>query len=157
MSTVRLLSPSQNLVDTVMQVLQNGSATPDGLASSVVVFPGKRPAHVLRKRMAQNAGTAIIPPAVHSIDLFIDHLCREHLHLRGSAVDEYDAVAILFELHTRMRREEKIGGEHFTTLETFYPVGVKIFSELEELTIAGIAAERLTEMVRSVTLASAHA
>lgn len=157
MSTVRLLSPKQNLVTAVMEVLNREASGTSALASSAAVFPGKRPAHVLRKRMAVAAGTAILPPKVFSIDLFIDHLCKEHLNLRGTAVDEYDAVAILFDLHTQMREEEKIGREHFSTLETFYPVGVKIFSELEELTIAGIEPDRLAGMVRSVTLASAHA
>lgn len=157
MSTVRLLSPKQNLVTAVMNVLQREASGRAALASSAAVFPGKRPAHVLRKRMAAASGAAQFPPKVYSIDLFIDHLCKEHLQLRGTAVDEYDAVAILFDLHRQMREEEKIGREHFSTLETFYPVGVKIFSELEELTIAGIAPQRLSDMVGTVTLASAHA
>jgi hypothetical protein len=160
MSTVRLLSPALNLVDEVISELQSGraeSALPRDLSRSIVIFPGKRPAHVLRKKLARQIGSAFLPPKIESIDLFIDFLCREHFGMTSVTIDEFDAVALLFELHKGMQEDEKIGREHFSTLETFYPVGVKIYSELEELTIAAVAPQRLSQEVAGVTLASAHA
>jgi ATP-dependent helicase/nuclease subunit B len=160
MSIVRLLSPKLNLVREVIGSLYSDpvkKTLPNDLSRSIVVFPGKRPAHVLRKQLALQIGSAFIPPTTESIDLFIDFLCREHLGMNSVTIDEFDAVAILFELHKGMQEEEKIGREHFSTLETFYPVGVKIYSELEELSIAAVQPKRLSQAVASVTLASAHA
>jgi ATP-dependent helicase/nuclease subunit B len=153
MSTVRLISPAINLVEEVI-----GTLKPNGnnYSRTIVVFPGKRPAHVLRKKLAERIGSSFIPPKVFSIDVFIEFLCTEHLQIRTRPIEDLDAVAVLFELHQGMQEEEKIGREHFTTLERFYPVGVKIYSELEELMIASITPERLKGAVSSVTLASAN-
>ncbi|MFA6439613.1 MAG: PD-(D/E)XK nuclease family protein, partial [Bacteriovoracaceae bacterium] len=126
-------------------------------SNSIVVFPGKRPAHVLRKKLAEKIGSSFIPPKLFSIDVFIDFLCVTHLQLRAEPVSEFDAIAILFDLHKSLQEDEKIGKEHFSALETFYPVGVKIFSELEELMIASVSPKRLSQVVESVTLTSAHA
>jgi ATP-dependent helicase/nuclease subunit B len=156
MSTVRLLSPKINLVEEVVTLLGVSSEQKD-FSRSIVVFPGKRPAHVLRKKLAEKIGSSFIPPKLFSIDVFIDFLCVTHLQNRAEAVSEFDAIAILFELHKAMQEDEKIGKEHFSELETFYPVGVKIYSELEELMIASVSPKRLSEVVESVTLVSAHA
>ena len=176
MSTVRLLSPKINLVEEVVTLLgvsatltdasfprKRESSSVDSFAcgnndfsNNIVVFPGKRPAHVLRKKLAEKIGTSFIPPKLFSIDIFIDYLCKTYLQFRAETVSEFDAVAILFELHKAMQENEKIGREHFSELEAFYPVGVKIYSELEELKIASVSPKRLTEVIESVTLASAH-
>ena len=156
MSTIRLLSPKINLVEEVVTLLSVSFAQ-NNFSKSIIVFPGKRPAHVLRKKLAEKIGASFIPPKLFSIDIFIDYLCTTYLQFRAETVSEFDAVAILFELHKEMQEDEKIGKEHFSTLETFYPVGVKIFSELEELMIASVSPQRLLETVKSVTLTSAHA
>lgn len=156
MSTVRLLSPNIDLVEEVIKLLR-GIDNGKDFSNSTVVFPGKRPSHVLRKKLSGKIGSSFIPPKLFSIDIFIDYLCITHLNEDSKTIDEFDAVAILFDLHKAMNDSDKIGGEHFSTLETFYPVGVKIFSELEELTIASVSPKLLKESVVSVTLASAHA
>ncbi|MEW6062421.1 MAG: hypothetical protein AB1600_10835, partial [Bacteroidota bacterium] len=71
MNNVRLISPASSLLDEVMNSLQ-----PDGVdySATVVVFPGKRPAHVLRKKLADKLKTSFIPPKIFSIDIFIDYL-----------------------------------------------------------------------------------
>jgi ATP-dependent helicase/nuclease subunit B len=153
MNTVRLLSPSMNLTDVVADLV----GTTQNLSNSIVVFPGKRPAHVLRKRLSERIGSAFLPPHIFSIDLFVDFLHSIKFKSTLPAVNEFDAVAILFDLHTVMWGDVRIGGEHFASLETFYPVGVKIFSELEELTIAAVTPQQLRASVSSVTLSSAAA
>ncbi len=153
MSTVRLISPSMNLTDVVADLV----GTTTNLSNSIVVFPGKRPAHVLRKRLSERIGSAFLPPHIFSIDLFVDFLHAEKFASTFPAVNEFDAVAILFDLHNTMQGDMRIGGGHFTTLETFYPVGVKIFSELEELTIAAVTPHLLRASVSTVTLSSAAA
>lgn len=158
MSTVRLLSPSLDLIDEVVMAVRAaaGEGTND-LSGTLVVFPGKRPAHVLRKRIADILGTAYRPPTVVSVDLFIDLLYRKHCGGTGTLLSEADAVALLFELHKAMPTADRVGGDHFDALETFYPVGTKIVTELEELTIAGVSPDQLRMAVTGVTLSSAHA
>jgi hypothetical protein len=134
-----------------------GEDYPKDFSRSIIVFPGKRPAHVLRKKLAGQIGSSFIPPRIESIDLFIEFLSKELMGNQGVAIEEFDAVAILFELHKGMQENDKIGREHFSTLETFYPVGVKIYAELEELMIDAVPSKRLQEVVASVTLASTHA
>lgn len=153
MSAVRLLSPSLNLIEETISLL---SDTSKDFSSSLIVFPGKRPAHVLRKKLAEKIGASFIPPKIFSIDIFIDYLCTVHCNYVAKQIEECDAVAILFELHQQLQEEQKIGKEHFGTLETFYPVGVKIYSELEELAIASISPKRLMQSVSSVTIVTAH-
>ena len=103
MSTVRLLSPKINLVEEVVTLL-GISSTPKDFSKSIVVFPGKRPAHVLRKKLAEKIGSSFIPPKLFSIDIFIDYLCTTYLQFRAETVSEFDAVAILFEQHKAMNR-----------------------------------------------------
>jgi CRISPR/Cas system-associated exonuclease Cas4 (RecB family) len=174
MSTVRLLSPGINLVAEVTALVTgihapspasadvknlavaNGVHGQKDFSKTIVVFPGKRPAHVLRKYISQRIGTSFIPPKIYSIDQFVDLLCTLRTGTIAPAIGEYDAVAILFDLHNRLQGDLRIGQEHFSTLDAFYPVGVKIFSELEELTIASVDDDRLQQAVSSVTLASAQ-
>jgi hypothetical protein len=163
MSTVRLLSPKINLVEETVNILNGsfpgnpGSGSRNDFSKSIIVFPGKRPAHVVRKKLAERIGSSFIPPKLFSIDLFIDFLAGTHLQHRATPISEFDAAAILFELHTSLQENEKIGKEHFSALETFYPVGIKIYSELEELMMAQISPKRLNESIVSATMASAHA
>lgn len=142
-----------NLTDAVADLV----GTTPNMSDTIVVFPGKRPAHVLRKRLSERIGSAFLPPQIFSIDLFVDFLHSMKFKATLPAVNEFDAVAILFDLHTAMQGSVRIGGEHFATLETFYPVGVKIFSELEELTVAAVTPQNLRASVSSVTLSSAAA
>lgn len=154
MSDVRLLSPKTDLVETTADVLVAGGTA--DLSSCIAVFPGKRPAHVLRRTLARRFGTAYFPPQVLSVDLFIEMLARERTEKRPPVIGEFDAVALLFALHQALPPDRRIGGGQYGTLETFYPVGVKLFTEMEELTMAGVEPERLTAALSAVTLASAH-
>lgn len=153
MSIVRLLSPSMNLTDVVANLV---GIAPD-LSKSIVVFPGKRPAHVLRKELSARIGSAYLPPRIFSIDLFVEFLHSLTTGTAPPAVNEFDAVALLFDLHAAMPDDIRIGAHHFVTLETFYPVGVKVFSELEELTMAAVTPQLLRASLSSVTLSSSAA
>lgn len=166
MSTVRLLSPGINLIDEAVEVLlsslstgsqSEGNKSTADLSRMIVVFPGKRPAHVLRKKIAERIGSSFLPPRIFSVDLFVNFVSSTYGGNATRPVNEFDAVAILFDLHKGLQSGQKIGQEHFATLETFYPVGVKIFSEMEELLMASVRADQLAGAVSSVTLTSAHA
>jgi len=54
-----------SLIDEIARrLLDSGRDVRDAL----VVFPGKRPAHFLRRRLAEELGSSFIPPRILSMD-----------------------------------------------------------------------------------------
>jgi CRISPR/Cas system-associated exonuclease Cas4 (RecB family) len=141
-----LLSPSVNLVEEVMQRL---SADGADYSNNLVVFPGKRPGYFLRKAIATKEGKSFIPPTEFSIEEFVDLIFRQILGRHEPTLDELDAVSLLFEQH--LNSLERLGGEHFTSLEAFLPLGIKLFEEMEELRIAGCSPKLVREKVGGIT------
>ena len=125
-------------------------------SNAIVVFPGKRPAHVLRKKLSQRLNAAFIPPQIFSIDLFIDFLFTEQLRQTARTIDSLDAAAILFSLHQSLPADERLSEKHFTALDSFYPLAQKIYSELEELSIASVSPATLRNVSASVSLSSTN-
>jgi ATP-dependent helicase/nuclease subunit B len=111
-------------------------------SSSLVVFPGKRPAHFLRKALAGKVGSSFIPPTTLSIDEFIDSICDE-LSPEGK-LETVDAVAILYEIHKRS--PAPLGGGGFMTPDSFFSLGLRIYRDIEELTIEGVSPRLLGEV-----------
>ncbi|MEX2115928.1 MAG: PD-(D/E)XK nuclease family protein [Bacteroidota bacterium] len=151
MSTIRIIPVTRSLVEEVMSFVE-GEGT--DLSDNLVVFPGKRPSHVLRKALAGQRGTAFIPPLIFSYDEFIQHIALEHLSLDEPDLDRLDAASILFEIHSSVA--EKLGGEHFVTFDHFLPLGFRLFDELEELMLAGADQSLLREKVGGLTFGNRH-
>jgi CRISPR/Cas system-associated exonuclease Cas4 (RecB family) len=101
---------------------------------TMVVFPGRRPSHFLRKAMAEEIKTSFIPPVVYSMDEFIDSVYEEFQ--QGRRLETVDAAAILYDIH--LKAPDRIGGDGFMTPDRFFPIGLKIYRDIEELTIEGI-------------------
>jgi ATP-dependent helicase/nuclease subunit B len=142
-----IISPSQNLVHAVVEQL------PDNVrdfSRYSVVFPGKRPAHFVRKALAEKVGGGCIPPRIFSIDTFIDHLITEKIGLYPTTLGKLDAVALLFDLHTHI--EHRLGGEHFKYIDRFVGVGLKLYAELEELVMADVQKRSMDEGLAQVPL-----
>lgn len=141
--SVALVSPKDGLVAAVAERLR-----PDGkdYSRSWVVFPEKRPGIYLRKALAKREGSGFIPPAIVSIDGFVDRVYADCLGLEGRPLDILDAVAILFEIHTSA--PGRLGGEHFLSADRFFPLGVKLFNDLEELHAAFLRGEELVSLDR---------
>ena len=135
---VTLLPRGEDLIRSVASVLSPGQTD---YSQSAVIFPGKRPAHFLRRELARSAGTGLIPPKIFSIDEFVDLLCAgENL----KKMETVDAVAVLYEIHRE--GSARMGSFHFETLERFYPLGARIFRDLEELLIEGIDPDRIARV-----------
>jgi len=119
MSTSIIISPDENLVGEVAARLEA-----DGIdySRNMVVFPGKRPAHFLRKRLGEQLGRSYIPPRAFSIDTFIDYVHSELLHEKQREIQPLDAVAILHRLH--LSDTDRLGGRSFETLDSFLPLGL---------------------------------
>ena len=147
MSRHIIISPSENLVQTVVEQLEGPS---NDFSSSVVVFPGKRPAHFVRKSLAGRVGSSFIPPRIFSIDSFVEHLVTEKLGLRLRPLAPFDAVALIFDIHTAIT--DHLGAEHFNSIDRFMSLGLKLVDELEELVMAEVSVRKIEEAMRFVPL-----
>lgn len=108
-------------------------------SNSIVIFPGKRPAHFLRRHIAEKQGQAFIPPRICSMDEFIDLLCVQQEAVRQ--IDSIDAAAILFDLHRKAPKP--LGKKGFLSLDSFFPISLKLGRDLEELSIEGVSIDDL--------------
>jgi len=138
---VLLISPSENLVEKVAEHL---IGIEKDYSSSLVIFPGKRPSHFLRKVLAGKEQSCFIPPLILSMDEFIDHVHDESLGLEGRKLEAIDAISILYGIHAAS--PEHLGRRSFLTPDTFFPVGMKLYNDLEELTIEGISPKKVREI-----------
>ncbi len=142
---VRLVSPRESLIAAVAERLPREGRD---FSRSWVVFPERRPAYYLRKHLAERVGAGFIPPRVFSLDSFTDHVYAERLGRRTRSIDVLDAVAILLDI--QRSAPAHLGREHFLTADHFFPLGVKLYQDLEELTAAGVTGDQLKNVDLSV-------
>ena len=133
-----VLPPSVPLVEEVAARIKPEGAD---FSRNLVVFPGKRPAHFLRKAVAEKRGSGFLPPVIFSMEEFVDHLCDKAGPAPTRKLEAIDAIAFLFEIHNAMERP--LGGDQFLSLEAFFPLGLRIYRDLEELLIEGVQSARL--------------
>ncbi len=126
-----IIPPGKSLIE---EVLAHLTGTERDYSSSLVVFPGKRPSHFLRKALAAKVNASFIPPMVFSMDEFMDSLFYELSP--GKKIETIDAVALLYDIHRKAATP--LGGKGFMTPDSFFPLGLKIYRDIEELTIEGI-------------------
>ncbi len=127
----RIIPPGKSLIE---EVLDHLTGNVRDYSSSMVVFPGKRPSHFLRKALAAKVGSSFIPPTVFSMDEFIDSLFDELSPAKK--IETIDAAALLYDIHRKAPMP--LGGKGFMTPDSFFPLGLKIYRDIEELTIEGV-------------------
>jgi ATP-dependent helicase/nuclease subunit B len=136
--SVTLIPAGANLVDEVARRIEETGDPAD----SLVVFPGKRPAHFLRQRLARKKGTSFVPPRILSMDELVDGIFEERDARRGKVrpkAEPIDAVAILYDI--QVASQDPVGGSAFMSLDSFFPLGLKIQGDLEELRIEQVKSE----------------
>ncbi len=140
---VVIVPPGQSLITHILAHLEEK----DGDYSSyLVVFPGKRPSHFLRKAVALRTGSSFIPPTALSMDEFIDSL----YDISGSRhIEAIDAVALLYDIHRKS--PHPLGGRGFLTPEGFFPLGLKIYRDIEELAIEDVGPQKVREVETLIT------
>ena len=138
---ILLVSPSENLIEKVADHLVG---IEKDYSKNLVIFPGKRPSHFLRKTLAEKEKSSFIPPFILSMDEFIDHVYGESLGIPGRKIEPIDAISILYEIHTTS--PEHLGKNSFLTPDSFFPVGMKIYNDLEELYIEGVPPKKVKEI-----------
>lgn len=152
MSRQLIIAPTGSLIEEIVSRFPTGS--PD-FSRMMIVFPGKRPAHFVRRALAERVGGSFIPPRIFSIDTFVDYLVTERLQKRQRPLDQLDAVSLLFDIHRSL--PSRIGADHFGTLDRFIALGLKLYAELEELVMADVTPRRIREALGSVPLGRVHA
>ncbi|MBN1938519.1 MAG: PD-(D/E)XK nuclease family protein, partial [Candidatus Aminicenantes bacterium] len=135
---VRLVPPQESLIEAAAEAL---AFEDRDYSRSWVLFPERRPAYYLRKYLAGRAGAGFIPPRTFSLDAFVDHVYAERLGLRDRLIDPLDAVALLLDI--QRSAPDRLGRAHFLTADHFFPLGLKLYRDLEELTAAGVSAGKL--------------
>lgn len=137
--SISFISSGQNLIEEIILHL---SAINRDYSSNLVIFPGKRPSHFLRKKLAENIKGSFIPPVIYSMDEYVNTIC-ESIETKKK-LETVDAVAILYEIHKRAKKP--IGSSGFMTLDRFFSIGLKIYKNIEELYIEGISSYKIKEM-----------
>jgi ATP-dependent helicase/nuclease subunit B len=156
MSKVILISPRQNLIEIVADHL---SGEQRDYSKTLVVFPGRRPAHFLSKMLAERGKSSYYPPHTFSIDDLVEFLLSNQLGVRRMDLGAVDAIAILYDIHTKLKTDENNRrglGDSFVSLDTFYPIGVKLFGELEEVALADLHDREVREKLQSVQYPKFH-
>lgn len=125
-----IISPEESLAEKAGELLLSARS----LADNIAVFPGKRPAHFLRRYLAEKRGGALRAPVITSMDGFID-LAAEELDIKGREASALDLAGVLYgrlkkELcHVIAREPEEL------TLDSFLPWALKLTGDFEELKI----------------------
>src|SRR5512134_1369775 len=101
MNNTLVLPYGANLVEEVSRHL---IADGTNFSRNLVLFPGKRPAYFLRKTLAEQVGSAYLPPGIFSMDGFVEYVCRKVLGRTAKDADTADAVAILHDVYQAMPR-----------------------------------------------------
>ena len=112
-----------------------------------MVFPGRRPAHFLRRRLAQRAGRGFLPPVILSLDELVDEVFERRTARDGRVLprmEPIDAAALLYEI--QLGADRPIGGSAFMTLDRFFPIGLKVFADIEELLIEEVPERKVAEV-----------
>ncbi|MCX7991360.1 MAG: PD-(D/E)XK nuclease family protein [Proteobacteria bacterium] len=135
---IEIIKEGQDIFSSVSDKL-----TGDGLdySKNLIVFPGKRPAYFLLKEIRDRVKSSFIPPAIFSIDEFIDYCYEKELVIHDKKIDHLSGCRIIKELF----QEDSLYNGYAKDINSFLPFGLKIFSTLEELLIEGVTVERLKQ------------
>lgn len=140
MSTSILVPPGYDIIEEIVTRL---SSQNNDYSGSLIVFPGKRPGYYLRKKIGSGTNAGYIPPAVMSMDEFVDYIYENELQITDRKIDSIDAAAILYDIHKSTT--VPLGGDNFKRVDDFLPLAMNIFKELEEFCIADISVESLQQ------------
>ncbi len=142
-----IIQPEESLIEHCIERL---TFHDEDYSGNIVVFPGRRPGHFLRKRISETIKKPYLPPLVFSIDDFVDALFDEFLLKANKKITQIDAVYLLYEIYRNSG--QRIGSDAFIAPEMFMPLGIKIYNDLEELYIENIAPERLSLTEESIPI-----
>ncbi|MDH7515263.1 MAG: PD-(D/E)XK nuclease family protein [Bacteroidota bacterium] len=139
MSDRRILPPGADLIEEVARIIvDSGSELP----RTTVIFPNKRPAHFLRKKLGERFGSAYMPPRIHTHESLIEAWYTERLGRSEPEIDAYEAVAIIVSLWEKLDLK-RISSHELS--KTDLDSALQVFHLLEQILAAGASIERLRE------------
>ncbi|MBU2529918.1 MAG: PD-(D/E)XK nuclease family protein [Elusimicrobia bacterium] len=122
-----LIKPEDSIVSSVADILMSAK----NLENNIVVFPGKRPAHFLRKLLAEKKG-AQVSPKIFSIDDFVDFVSNGP-GIGSPVVSKLDLAALLYD---NLKDEVcEVAGTKTLNLDAFLPWAFKMIGDFEEIKI----------------------
>ncbi len=139
MTKALIIGPEEDLIERTASLI---SPLNRDYSHNLVVFPGRRPAHFLRRELAHREKGGFIPPSIMSMDEFVDHIMEAGQPMKS--IGTVDAVAILYQIHRSAT--EPLGGENFLTFDSFFSLGIKIYKDIEELYIEGVPPAMVKEI-----------
>ncbi len=133
----KIIKPEDDLLESVIECLYREDFD---YSENLVVFPGKRPAHYLVKKLSKRENSGFIPPKIMSIDEFVNFVFGK-LHT-STPIEPIDSVGIIYKICI----EKKSLNEFFSKFDNFLSYGFKLFNLFEELYIEGVSEKRLKEV-----------
>lgn len=126
-----ILTPSYNLIEYTADIILK-----DKHFESLVVFPGKRPGHFLRKTLLQKGDVS--PQTIFSMDEFIEDAFKK-IGPGFQDITPLDAISIILKI-------QPFGMKGENTIESFIPWGFKIFSDFEQMYIENTKTRKIREI-----------
>jgi hypothetical protein len=137
---VTVVPAGVNLIELLARQLV---ASPTDFSRILVVFPEQRPGHYLRKALGEKIGRSFLPPSIYSLDEFIDFLYSRFLQRDEPLLETVEAVSLLSDLNEASPEHSFSGQkESSLTFDEFFPIGNKIFQDLEELKMGLITPDK---------------
>ncbi len=131
------VEPGRDVQEVLTELLVHSGSD---FSMNTVVYPGRRPAHYLRLRLAEKLRKAYIPPKIYSMDDFIFDL---HSRIFGKRpIEPMDAVTIIYSI----LKENGLLKDSLLELDNFFPLGERIFSVIEELYIEYVPPSTLKQV-----------
>ncbi len=138
-----LISPKEDMIERIIRIISEENTCGLDFSDYLVVFPGKRPSYYLRKKLASRIGRGNIPPKILSMDGFIDFLFEKIADTYRN-IDPLNSVAIIYEILISSQDNNLVSSDRMRKFEYFYPFGLRLFKNFEELYIEKISHERLS-------------
>lgn len=132
-----IISSKEDLIEVVASLLYSEGFD---YSKNTVIFPGKRPAHYLRKEIAERVKASFIPPYIFSMDEFIDFIFKKISD--SIPIEQVDAVGIIYDICLKNNSLTQF----FKKFDNFFSFGLKLFSIFEELYIEGVSQEKLKDV-----------
>ena len=103
------------------------------------VFGGKRPGLFLKRQLAQEIGKSYLPPAIFSMDDFVDHLAFGENSPKK--LIDLDACFLIYSLAKKHAPQILKSRENFSE---FLPWAREVVSFIEQLDLEDISKEKLS-------------